>query len=66
MKLIPVGRSNQVFYYLYGGEKAGFDLAYFVDLQENVDKGALAQAANKAIANFPEFAIRPVLHEGGL
>ena len=64
MKLQPIGVSNRLFYYMWGGEQAAFDICFHFALQEKLDEALLKSSAAKALQNFPEFAIRPVLHEG--
>lgn len=64
MKLQPIGVSNRLFYYMWGGEQAAFDICFHFALQEELDEALLKTSAAKALQNFPEFAIRPVLHEG--
>ncbi|MBQ1510328.1 MAG: hypothetical protein IIZ54_05485 [Selenomonadaceae bacterium] len=66
MKLLPVGISNRLFYYMSAGENAAFDICFRFDLKERLDRKALSVAAEKAIQSFPEFAIRPVVHENGI
>ena len=66
MRLLPMGISNQLFYYTCAGEELSFDFCYHFDLQEKLDRGALSAAAAKALRNFPEFAIRPVVHNNGI
>ena len=66
MKLLPMGISNQLFYYTCAGEELSFDFCYHFDLQEKLDRRALSAAAAKALQNFPEFAIRPVVHDNKL
>lgn len=64
MNLQPMGISNRLFYYLCGGDQAAFDICFCIDLAEELQEDLLETAANRALANFPELAIRPVLHEG--
>lgn len=64
MNLLPLGVSNRLFYYMNGGEEAAFDVCVRCDLHEALDRQALAGAVQHALRNFPEFAFRPVLHEG--
>ena len=66
MKLMPMGISNRLFYYTSAGEELSFDFCYHFELQERLDRGALSAAAEKALRNFPEFAIRPVVHDNGI
>lgn len=62
MKLLPVGISNRLFYYTFAGEEMSFDVCYNFELHEKLDRSALSNATQKALQNFPEFAIRPVIH----
>lgn len=64
MTLHPIGASNRLFYYMCGGQQAAFDISLHFCLKEKLDEELLKKAAAKALANFPEFAIRPVLHQG--
>ena len=64
MKLRPIGASDRLFYYTCGGEQAAFDIIFHFALKEKLDEELLKEAAAKALAHFPEFAIRPVLHQG--
>ena len=66
MKLMPMGISNRLFYYTSAGEELSFDVCYHFELQEKLDRDALSAAAEKALQNFPEFAIRPVIHDNGI
>ena len=64
MNLQPMGVSNRFFYYLCGADQSAFDICFRIDLSEELQEDLLQAAANRALANFPEFAIRPVIHEG--
>ncbi len=64
MNLQPIGVSNRLFYYLCGGEHSAFDICFRFDFKEEIDAELLQASAAKALQNFPEFAIRPVIHEG--
>ena len=57
MKLLPVGISNRLFYYTFAGEEMSFDVCYNFELHEKLDRSALSNATQKALQNFPEFAI---------
>lgn len=64
MELNPIGASNRLFYYIWGGENSAFDIRVCFDMEESPDDDLLRESVAKALGNFPEFAIRPVIHEG--
>ena len=64
MELEPIGVSNRLFYYMNGAENSAFDACFRLDFHEELDRALLMDAVSKALASFPEFAIRPVIHEG--
>ena len=64
MELKPIGVSNRLFYYLNGGENSAFDACFRFDFKEETQEELLSAAIAKALQSFPEFAFRPVLHEG--
>ena len=64
MNLQPMGISNRLFYYLCGGDQAAFDICFNIDFTEELQEDLLEAVAARALANFPELAIRPVIHEG--
>lgn len=64
MELKPMGVSNRLFYYMWGGENSAFDICVRFDMGESPDKDLLQDSVAKTLGNFPEFAIRPVIHDG--
>lgn len=64
MEIKPIGASNRLFYYIWGGENSAFDIRVCFDMEESTDYDLLRESVAKALGNFPEFAIRPVIHEG--
>lgn len=62
MDLFPIGISGRLFYYMSGGEDSAFDICFRFKLCDPPDRDLLRQAAGQALANFPEFAFRPVIH----
>lgn len=64
MELEPIGVSNRLFYYTSGGENSAFDACFRFDFTEELAPELLRESASQALKSFPEFAIRPVIHEG--
>lgn len=64
MHLEPIGVSNRLFYYTSGGETSAFDSCFRIDFHEELHQELLISSVTKALQNFPEFALRPVIHEG--
>ena len=58
------GRYDTIFYGAYAGPGATFDIRVRFDLKQKVNLEKLQKAADKALRAYPEFAVRPVLHEG--
>ena len=59
----PLGLSDQYFYYVQSGLGASFNLRLHVNLRDALNRTALQDAAQKALKNFPEFSVRPVVQE---
>lgn len=57
-------RYDTIFYGAYAGPGATFDIRVRFDLKQNINLQKLQKAADKAMRAYPEFAVRPVLHEG--
>ncbi len=64
--MIPIGASNEFFYYTQSGEDAVFDIVHIAEFHEDIDKEALAESVEAALKLFPEFAVRPVIKDGSL
>lgn len=62
----PIGYSCKMFYYNSSGKSLTYDFQMRILLTEAPDKDALQRAARKTLAAFPEFAVRPVIHDGKL
>ena len=60
----PIGFSNKLFYYTASGQTLTYDMQMRINLADPPDKDALKRAARQALAVFPEFAVRPVIHDG--
>ena len=58
------GRYDTIFYGAYAGAGATFDMRVRFDLKQKINLKKLQKAADKALAAYPEFAVRPVLHAG--
>ena len=58
------GRYDTIFYGAYAGAGATFDMRVRFDLKQKLNLKKLQKAADKAMRAYPEFAVRPVLHEG--
>ena len=58
------GRYDTIFYGAYAGAGATFDMRVRFDLKQKINTAKLQKAADKAMRAYPEFAVRPVLHEG--
>ncbi len=58
------GRYDTIFYGAYAGAGATFDMRVRFDLKQKINIAKLQKAADKAMRAYPEFAVRPVLHEG--
>ncbi len=58
------GRYDTIFYGAYAGAGATFDMRVRFDLKQKINLKKLQKAADKALRAYPEFAVRPVLHEG--
>ena len=59
----PIGASNTFFYYTQSGTGAIFDLRFRLDFHDPVQLPALTEAVQEALKLFPEFAVRPVIHD---
>ena len=57
-------RYDTIFYGAYAGAGATFDMRVRFDLKQKINTAKLQKAADKALRAYPEFAVRPVLHEG--
>ena len=62
----PIGYSNKMFYYNSSGKALTYDFQMRISLTTAPNKDALKRAARKSLASFPEFAVRPVIHDGKL
>lgn len=60
----PVGYSNELFFYTASGQTLTYNFHMRVLLTNPPNKAALQRAARKALSAFPEFAVRPVIHDG--
>ena len=58
------GRYDTIFYGAYAGAGSTFDMRVRFDLKQKINLTKLQKAADKALRTYPEFAVRPVLHEG--
>lgn len=57
---------DTIFYGIYAGAGATFDMRVRFDLKQKLNIAKLQKAADQALRAYPEFAVRPVLHEGGV
>lgn len=57
-------RYDTIFYGAYAGAGATFDMRVRFDLKQKINLAKLQKAADKTMRAYPEFAVRPVLHEG--
>ncbi len=57
-------RYDTIFYGAYAGAGSTFDMRVRFDLKQKINLAKLQKAADKALRAYPEFAVRPVLHEG--
>ena len=57
-------RYDTIFYGAYAGAGSTFDIRVRFDLKQKINLAKLQKAADKALQAYPEFAVRPVLHEG--
>ena len=60
----PIGYSDKIFYYNSSGNALTYDFQMRITLTAAPNKDALQRAARKTLAAFPEFAVRPVIHDG--
>lgn len=58
------GRYDTIFYGAYAGIGSTFDMRVRFDLKQKINTAKLQKAADRALRAYPEFAVRPVLHEG--
>lgn len=61
-----IGYSNKMFYYNSSGKALTYDFQMRITLTAAPNKDALQRAAKKTLAAFPEFTVRPVIHDGKL
>lgn len=61
-----LGRYDLMLYYAYAGRGSTFDLRVRLDLKGKLRRDLFRQAANDALAYYPELAVRPVLKGGKL
>ena len=61
MNLMPVGISNQLFYFMNGGEGSAFDICFRFVCEAPPDRAKLRRAIEATLKNFPEFALRPAI-----
>ena len=57
-------RYDSIFYGAFSGKSATFDIRVRFDLKKKIDLKKFQKAADKALRCYPEFCVRPVLHEG--
>ena len=60
----PIGFSDKLFYYTASGQTLTYNMQMRINLAVAPDKDALRKAARQSLAVFPEFAVRPVIHDG--
>ena len=57
-------RYDTIFYGAYAGVGSTFDMRVRFDFKQKINIEKLQKAADKGLRAYPEFAVRPVLHEG--
>lgn len=57
-------RYDTIFYGAYAGVGSTFDMRVRFDFKQKINIEKLQKAADKGLLAYPEFAVRPVLHEG--
>ena len=61
MNLMPVGISNQLFYFMNGGEGSAFDICFRFVCEAPPDRAKLRRAIRATLKHFQEFALRPAI-----
>ena len=57
-------RYDSVFYGAFSGKSATFDIRVRFELKKKIDLNKFQKAADKALACYPEFRVRPVIKDG--
>lgn len=63
---LPMGASNEFFYYTQSGDGTVFDIVQNMEFHDEIDKTVLKESVEKALELFPEFAVRPVIKDNRL